>query len=82
MDALGQSDALMRRGDKLRAQSVRIRASADERWRRAGGCLLLPVRLWCVSTARSRPGREGVPQQMICPRAARTAALSSIVYGC
>jgi hypothetical protein len=31
MDVLDQSDALMRRGDKLRAQSVRIRASADEK---------------------------------------------------
>ena len=31
MDALDQSDALIRRGDKLRAQSVRIRASADQR---------------------------------------------------
>ena len=31
MDALDQSDALMRRSDTLRAQSVRIRASADEK---------------------------------------------------
>jgi hypothetical protein len=31
MDALDQSDALMRRSDKLRAQSVRNRANADEK---------------------------------------------------
>ena len=31
MHALDQSDALMRRGDTLRAQSMRIRARADEK---------------------------------------------------
>jgi hypothetical protein len=29
MDALDQSDALVRRSDKLRAKSMRIRATAD-----------------------------------------------------
>ena len=35
MDALDQSDALVRRSDQLRAQSVRIRATADEKMKRS-----------------------------------------------
>jgi len=36
MDALGRSAELLRRGDKLRARSMRARAAAERRWRTAG----------------------------------------------
>ena len=81
MDALDQSDALMRRSDKLRARSMRIRAAAGEKMAKSE--LLIAAAHEAVMRAHGGEpaGREGVRQQVTCPQADRTVALSAIVCG-
>ena len=74
MDALDQSDALIRRGDMLRAQSVRIRASADQRMAKSRRLIAAAHEAVVPADGGGRPDGEGEPRQMTCPQADRTAA--------